>query len=338
LRRRLLLASPLLVALALGAPAAAAPQGDAATGEPSEEDLATARERFKEGVALEAKGDWAAARALFEQVAKTRTSPQVLFHLALCDENIGKLIAARRGYERALEAAKEAGDAAKGVTETATAQLEGLRARIPILKVVVDGGLRAGDEITVDGVPVDLSAGDVPLDPGQHQVALVRGGTEVAGKSVQASEGERTSVRLRPDAGGEATPPPPPTTPPTDEGGGGSRWPALVVGGVGLAALVAGGVTFGVSRAAIDEVRATCDDPEAATGCDPAFQGRADEAATLTTTAVVLGAVGGVCVATGVVLWFTLDEPAPASTPAGGTSASIDLGLAPTGVLARGRF
>ncbi len=319
-----------------GSPAAAQPAGDGAS-EPTEAELNAARERFREGLALEEKKDWAGARRKFERVKETRTTPQVLFHLALCDENTGALVAALAGYERALEAATQAGASAQSVADTAREHLEALRPRVPRVKVEMTGD-EEGDEVHIDDRPAprDALAEGVPVDPGSRRIVVLRGGEVVAEKKVRVAEGEKATVRLAIAARPEEAPDAPPVTrpPPKEEPSGGSKVPALIVGGVGVASLVGAGVTFGLSRAALDEVLLTCSDPDAATGCDPAAQASEDEANTLTTTSIVLGVVGAACVATGVVLWLTLDDGEPA-TPAAHRAAGRSrprVGIVPTGL------
>jgi hypothetical protein len=89
----------------------------------------------------------------------------------------------------------------------------------------------------------------------------------------------------------------------------------------------------------VDEVRASCG-PDGLTDCDPALSGRAQDASTLSTTSGILVGVGAACVATGVVLWFVLDDE-----PSGRASRLPDaerpgVGLVPTwgGLGAMGRF
>jgi len=118
--------------------------------DPTEEQLAAARERFKEGRDLEDKGDWEAARKAFEDVGEVKLTPQVTYHLALCDEHLGKWKAAIDGYEKAIKAATAAGDAGKSVLEPATKQRDDLSARMPKMRVEIRGTLEKNDELYVD--------------------------------------------------------------------------------------------------------------------------------------------------------------------------------------------
>lgn len=323
-----------LVALALASTAAA----PARAAEPTEAELAVARDRFREGLALEEEGSYRAARAKFEQVAETRTSPQVLYHLAFCDEKLDQLVAALAGYDRAIEAAEAAGEPGHAVIEEARPRRDALQRRLPRLRIAIEGELAPGDRVTIDGAPVEAWSEDTPVDPGPRVVAIVRDGETLVEAGVQAVAGERTVARLTLPA---APPPDEPAVvrpPPLATEGGGAPTAALVVGGIGLAALAAGGVTLALQQVAIEDVRSTCADPEGGTGCDPASRAREDDAHTLGLTGGILLGAGGACLATGVVLWIALDDE-PAPTPAtAATARGIAVMPGPLGLVARGRF
>src|SRR5689334_16529333 len=51
--------------------------------------LDKARAQFQQGLALETAGDWAGALSLFVQVAAVKLTPQVRFHVGLCEEHLG---------------------------------------------------------------------------------------------------------------------------------------------------------------------------------------------------------------------------------------------------------
>jgi len=311
---------------------------------PTEEQLAAARERFKEGIELEGNRDWEGARKAFEEVAATKASAQVLYHLAYCDEHLGQWLAAVDGYDKALLAARDVGDSAKGVVETATKQRDELSARMPKLRIEIRGTLKKGDELYVDGKLMDLgvTVRDLKVDPGSHAAEIKRNGATLIAGTAEIAAGERGKLRL--ELPKNADGPAGPTAAPRKTGGGVGKIPAYVASGVGVAALIGSGVTFAMSRAAVDEVAASCE-PDGVTGCDPALSGRAQDASTLTTVSLLLAGAGAAAVGTGVVLWFVLED----DEPAGGSRAGIGtdglqpgrgFAIAPTlgGVLAVGRF
>ncbi|MEZ4376632.1 MAG: hypothetical protein R3B07_37860, partial [Polyangiaceae bacterium] len=96
----------------------------------SKDDLAKARRLFRQGLSLEAAGDFAGALAKFDEVAKVKLTPQVRFHMGRCKEELGRLNEALGDYRLAEYEAREAG--AKELPEISAAK-EKLEARVPKL-------------------------------------------------------------------------------------------------------------------------------------------------------------------------------------------------------------
>ena len=63
--------------------------------------LEKARNLFRQGLSLEAAGNWAAALAKFQEVMKVKLTPQVRFHSARCSEQLGRLNEALGEYRLA---------------------------------------------------------------------------------------------------------------------------------------------------------------------------------------------------------------------------------------------
>ena len=66
------------------------------------DELKRARAQFQQATELEQAGNWAAALQRFREVGQVRMTPQVRFHIAVCEENLGRLVTALGGYELAL--------------------------------------------------------------------------------------------------------------------------------------------------------------------------------------------------------------------------------------------
>src|SRR3954468_21729407 len=140
----------LVVALGLGVmPTPAFAQEPAA--DSSAEALKRAREQFGQALALQTAGDWAGALALLKDVAAVKSTPQVRFNMALCEEKLGKLVAALGDYELAASDARA--EKADQVAEEVEGRLESLRQRIPKLTVTRGSGAEAAI-VAVDGVSV----------------------------------------------------------------------------------------------------------------------------------------------------------------------------------------
>ena len=299
-------------------------------GEATPEELAAARQLFKEGLALEKRNRWAEALEKFQRVAKVKLSPQVRFHVALCNEKLGNLLAAINGFELAEQEARAAGPKAKDVAVNAPERAKALRDRVGYLHLTVTGTIRTS-AIVLDGRPLSegLVDTDIPVEPGDHRVAVHRDGETVFAKTVTIERQEVAELELKiddpePEPDNGAAPRPVPLTPsPEDDS---SRVAAYVVGGVGVAAIAAGAVCWGVSRTLLADVRDTCQGDED-TDCDPSMKATATNGQTYTTVGNIAVPVGAAALATGVVLWFVLG-------PSGGEDVSegeASVALVPTG-------
>lgn len=318
--------------------------------EPTEAEIAAARAIFNEAKDLEKAGQWADAQARFKKVAEVRMTPQVRFHLALCDENLGHLVSAINGFELAAEEAKQAGALATDVAENAPGRAEALRKRVPHVRIEVKGKLGSG-KVLLDGAPVAaaLLGTDIPVDPGTRTVELERGGKTAFKKELSLAEEAKETVEIDagegeapvPSASASAVPIAPPAglsfPPPL---------PAIVAGGVGVLSLGGAGVFFALRESTISEVRATCDDPKRDKGCDKRKRSVADDGKTYTLLTNVLLGVGAAGVAAGAVLWLVLPGNAPPDQQGGPGAAGaanakrgfVAVGLAADGVRVHGSF
>lgn len=224
------------------------------------DELSNARAKFQQAVELEQAGNYAHAVQMFREVGQVRMTPQVRYHIATCEEKLGKLVAALGGYELALAEAESLGpEFQKEVEEKASA----LRARIP--KLVIERGEGAKAAIVdLDGVSLGSSSigVEVPIDPGPHTIQAKAPGYEPYNATVEVTEGEieRISISLekltesaKPKDDVEA-PPSAPTEKPL-------RTTRLIAYGTGGFALAAGAATFVFwykRNSALDQMRALC--------------------------------------------------------------------------------
>jgi len=226
------------------------------------EELAAARQVFNEGKDLEKRNAWAEALEKFKRVAGVKMTPQVRFHIALCEENLGKLVSAIKGFELAAEDARQVGSTAAEVAEKAPARAEALRKRIGTIKIEVTGKV-IQSKLLLDGAKVEAAAfgAEIPVDPGSHVIEV----QDPAGKSTfkkELSVGEHGAEKVSVEVNDVEPPPPPfptvtasPIAPPPPPP---SRLPAYIVGGAGAALVVGWGVFFGLERGAIAEARTHC--------------------------------------------------------------------------------
>ncbi len=299
--------------------------------EPGEAEIAAARQLFKEGKDLEAEDQWAEALARFKKVAAVKMTPQVRFHIALCEENLGRLVAAINGFELAADEARRAGPSASDVAENAPERAAALRKRVAKLAVHVTGTVITS-RVMLDGQTLaeSLWGTDIPVDPGEHKIQLDTDGEISFEKRVKLVEGQREQVAIevrdveKPD---EPPPPPPPPPPTTDELG---QTPAYIAAGVGVAALVGAGVFLGMRESTLTSIRENCPTD---TTCNPKkrdeIEGLQADGESYTTLANVFIGVGAVGLVTGGVLWFVLAPEEPSSP---------SVSVAPNGVVVRGTF
>ena len=145
--------------------------GMAVTGEANADDAANVRETFRAAVALEAAGDWANALVKLREVSATKPTPQVRFHIARCQEKLGKWTEAIGTYRLAIGEAEAV--KANDVAKEADAARVALEALLPTLTLVRAPGAE-GVMVSLDGVDLGESAIGVPLgvDPGPHTVEI----------------------------------------------------------------------------------------------------------------------------------------------------------------------
>ncbi len=292
--------------------------------EPTAGEIAAARELFEEGLKLEEKGDWAGALDRFRKVAAVKTTPQVRFHVALCLENTGKLVDALVEFQRAQSEAS-ADASGQVVAQNSGKHVTDLKDRIPRLVVKVPADVE-GATVTIDGVSVNASlvGTAMPLDPGKHAVVVKASKRKPYSTDVVLVErGKPVTVEAAlpvvADDGipaGDGTAPVEQPEPPKDQGGGGAGAVPWIIGGIGVAALIGGGVMYGLRQGTISDLEAACGPGR--TQCPDDKRDLADSGKTYTTAGNVLVGVGVLGVATAVVLWVI----APSSNGSKATSKS----------------
>ncbi|HEY6727295.1 MAG TPA: hypothetical protein VI197_24845 [Polyangiaceae bacterium] len=285
---------PLCLALLLGtgSPIESAHAQDAA-------ELQAARDKFQKALALQTGGDWAGALALLKEVAAVRSTPQVRFNIALCEENLGQLVAAVGDYELAAADARAADETE--VVEQAARRLDELKGRVP--KVVVERGANADTAtITLDGVALgdQVIGKSMNVDPGPHVITARAIGFDSFRATVRVDEAETKTIVVSltpitqpkpaalPAPSGTAIEPRPPIA-------------AYVAGGIGVASLITAGVMYGLAQSANKDLERACD----GLSCPENMQDTGDRGETYTTLTNVGLGVGALGVGLGVVFYVT---------------------------------
>jgi hypothetical protein len=287
-----------------------------AAAESSTDALKRAREQFGQALALQTAGDWTGALTLLKEVAAVKATPQVRFNIALCEEKLGRLVAALGDYE--LAAADARAEKADLVAEEVEGRLESLRARIPKITIKRGAGAESAS-VVLDGVSVgdQVIGTPMPADPGPHTVEASAPGYKPFHRTVRLIEQQSEAIEIVldaepvPVAGVGGVPP-----------AAGNRRSALVagyiIGGFGIVGLGASGVFFGLRASKISDLDKACG---AERKCPAGYQSQIDQGKLYTTMANVTLAVGAAAVAGGLVLILTSgppSEPLVALAPAPG--------------------
>ncbi len=233
----------------------------------SQQDLERARSLFGEGLSLEAAGNWAAALSKFEDVGRVKLTPQVRFHAARCNEQLGRLSEALGDYRLAeYEAGQEGLSDLSAITQARQA----LEMRIP--KLVIRRGKGAETaHIQLDGVDLgEAQIGQpVPVDPGPHTVTARLTADRQFQQSTLVKESETAQIVLVAPAalvtqGAPASAPvvAAASAPMSDQGASPEASHASplpwIAGGVGVAGLGAAGAFFLMRSSEKSDLDAVC--------------------------------------------------------------------------------
>lgn len=243
-----LVAAPLALALVIGGAAYAE----------EKDDKARAQQLFVEGRKAIEAGDKATGCAKMRESMGLFAVANTLFNVAQCDEGEGKIAGALEHWERGLALI----DAKDPRAKVAKDRINALSPRVPRLRIVVPPG-QPVSAVVLDGTELAPTALSAPLyvELGTHTIVVRSEGRPDRKHELTLAEKERTEFVATPAAPGPVaapsatvvptatasasatstgvgTPPPPPAS--------FRRTAGFIVGGVGVAGLIAAGVTGGI--------------------------------------------------------------------------------------------
>ncbi len=292
-------------------------------------DVETARDLFKQATDLHEAGDPRAALVKYKAAHELGNTPVTGLELGRTYAELGKLIEAREvllGVEKIPTRLNESEKTLHARAE-APKLAEELRTRIPSITIVVDSappGMTVHASIDGEELPATTIGIAHKLNPGSHTiVAYVDGGPRFEASTMLA-ETEARPVHVLVEG-----PPPPPvpsqpppvvvetpktpaiSVPPREDwltpravspvtSTNPARVGAFVVGGVGLTSLLVMAGTGGVAASKASTVTQHCDSNKQ---CDAIGMDAVSSGKTFAVTANVAGIVGGVAVATAIVLF-----------------------------------
>ncbi|WP_394839977.1 hypothetical protein LVJ94_24105 [Pendulispora rubella] len=294
---------------------------------PSQADIRTARDLFAKAEKDQEAGQWAQALDKYQRVASIKMTAGVRFRIALCEENLGRLLDAQADYTGAQEQARA--ENSKDVLDASTEALAQLKQRIPVLKVVIPSGVNDA-EVLVDKKSIASSeAGFVTnLEPGAHALEVRAPGRQPYAKSIKVVEREITTVEppllpvtqqapaavaVPPPATTSTPPPKEPASQPAPPEGRSLALPiATTAGAVALVGLGFGSYFLAGSKA--DDARSKCEGGNGNACTDSRSTIRTFDALAITGWAAG-AALGGLAI----YLWT---RPAPASASSGTAAAN----------------
>jgi len=318
----------------------------ATDGEKSDAEKAAALKAFETGLELERKDDYAGALEQFQKVGAFKMTPHVRFHIALCEEKLGKLVSALRGFELAAAEANKVGKDAQVVADKALARVDVLRKRVASVRIEVKGTVLYS-RVLLDGEPVlakDWST-LIYVNPGDHTIAVDTDGALSQKKELTLAEKGYETITLEitdkerpvPTATASATVSAAPTVAPVPPP---SRLPAFVIGGAGVASLIGAGVFYGLRVGALGAFEEGCPIDKFPIGkdgvqhCPPAAEGALADAQSFTIGAGVLLGVG-VAALGGAAAYWVLTSPKKAGAP---PKPAIGVSVAPARIQVFGEF
>jgi hypothetical protein len=294
-------------------------------------DTLTAEALFKKGLEAMKLNQFKEACDAFEGSDEADASPGTEINLALCNEKQGKIATAWGWYRTAAGLADRRNQ--KDRADLARNEASKLEPKLHKLTITVKGPAPEGLTVTRNGtsVPTAILGSDAPIDPGDYAIEVNAKNKKAWKGSVHIAAGPGTDrldvppledapVAVTPaggaPAGGDYHPPQ------TGNDGSTQRTVGLIVGGVGILALIgAGGLEIfnlavtnndykTVSRQLDDCKRQT---PTACAGIETSVASKNDARHSNQTAAIVIAASGGALVITGIVLLAT----APSSRTTG---------------------
>jgi hypothetical protein len=291
-------------------------------------DRAAGEALFRAGREAAEAGDHATACKRFEESNRLDPALGTLFNIADCREKLGRLASAWQAFQEVAQRLGP-GDERGPIAEARAAALE---PRLPRLVLQLSPGAPVGTVVLREEVELGTGSLGVPLpvDPGRHVVTVRAPGRAERRYDVVLEEGKATELTLEvgepaPGQGATAATSTP-TSPPPDlpASGGSSRTAGFVVGGIGVASVIAGVVTGGLALRYKSKMDDHCSDGV----CDQTGFDAADKGDTFAKISTVTFAVGAVGIGLGTYLLLSSDDE----------GRQVGIQATPNALFMRGRF
>jgi hypothetical protein len=158
--------------------------------------LAVARRLFEDAVRLEHESRWELAASKLRDALAVKDTPGLRFHLAHCEEQLGRLVEALISYDQARELLA-AGAKAPDVEALLEPARKALEARVPYLMLVPPADVDRL-EVELDGKAVARSVlgRAAPVNPANHRVVARAPGYKEYSAEFQLGAGDRRTLQL----------------------------------------------------------------------------------------------------------------------------------------------
>jgi hypothetical protein len=301
------------------------PAGDAA--EEPEDDVA--RKQFVAAQKIYDDGDHAVALPLFEEALRTTGSPNARLYVARCLAKAGRN---REAYEHMRLTRDEAKARLRSESkyakthEAAVDELAALAEKVALVKVTVRIGSRAAmesDKAVVRAHGRDFAAPLVtPLvfEPGEHRIEASAPGHPSSQATITAVAGEPLEVKIALASSQNAPQPEPEVRPVEGPGLGTIRIAGIAIAVVGVAGLVAMGVTGAMAKGKLDTLEEECGGVRCT---DPAKADDVDEGKTLQLVSNVSLGIGAAALLAGTLMIIFGGPDSAATARIGPTGASV---------------
>jgi hypothetical protein len=162
---------------------------------PTDDELQAARDLFSQAERDEDANHWQDAIDKLGRVAQVKLTAGVRYHVALCEERLGRLATALQAYLTAEDQAAHTD--AQDVLRLVGTQLTSLMPRVPRLALQVAPNLPDAT-VTLDGATVEHTrlGGAFPIDPGIHRIEARAPGRAPTTVALTIQEGDVTFLRM----------------------------------------------------------------------------------------------------------------------------------------------
>jgi hypothetical protein len=293
--------------------------------EPSRADRATAETLFENGTELMTQGKFAQACEKFEGSLELDAALGTMLRLADCYDRIGRTASAWALFQDAASEAHAHGEPEREqMAHDRVAELEPRLSRVKFENHPRNAGLLLTIRIGDSKIPRASLDAALPLDPGLERIEVSAPGHLPFQTTLEVKTGpslqtlDIPALASAPVVPASTTLGSNSTDAPSSSAGSAQRTLGWVTGGVGLAALGAGGFFAYRAHAVNQESLAHCR-PQDDSACDATGVEQRNRAQGLATAATVTAVAGGAFLAGGIVLVLT--------APSGSKKSEADTGV-----------